>query len=248
MTTVAEYNRYGEELERTLILRTSPIAVKMLESEKDIPEGAVRPMKDRGVHYAQCQAFAMTRRQKLTVAMLKEDNCCFAPLIAYGVVDKPDDPRLEQFTTFPHFEKGKYIGILTAPLKSASFKPDVVIIYANTSQMRTMLLPINYKDRDKLTYYFFPPGCAYQVVPVMETGQYMVTIPDPGDYQRALAGVDQIILSLPAEKVDGLLAGLRQFEERDFGYAHANMFMLPDFPQPELYQRMFKSWGLDTKK
>src|SRR3989304_258237 len=104
MATISDFNRYGEELERLLILRTSPIAVKMLEKETDIPEGAVRPKKDRGAHYAQCQAFAMSRRQKLTVAMLKEDNWCFAPLIAYGLVDRPDDPRLEQFTTFPSFE------------------------------------------------------------------------------------------------------------------------------------------------
>jgi uncharacterized protein (DUF169 family) len=43
MTTLREFNRYGEELERILILRTSPLAVKMLEKAEDIPEGAVRP-------------------------------------------------------------------------------------------------------------------------------------------------------------------------------------------------------------
>jgi len=59
MTTLSEFNRYGEDLERLLILRTSPIAVKMLEKEADIPEGAIRPKKDRGYHIAQCQAFAM---------------------------------------------------------------------------------------------------------------------------------------------------------------------------------------------
>ena len=77
MTTLTDLNRLGEELERMLILRTSPIAVKMLEKEADIPEGAIRPKKDRGYHIAQCQAFAMSRRQKATVAMLKEDNWCY---------------------------------------------------------------------------------------------------------------------------------------------------------------------------
>ena len=59
MTTLKEYNSYGEDLERLLRLRTSPIAVKMLEKEEDIPEGAIRPKKDRGYHLAKCQAFAM---------------------------------------------------------------------------------------------------------------------------------------------------------------------------------------------
>jgi len=41
MTNLSEYNRYGEDLERQLLLRTSPIAVKMLGKEADMPEGAV---------------------------------------------------------------------------------------------------------------------------------------------------------------------------------------------------------------
>ena len=52
MPSIADYNRFGQELERRMILKTSPVAVKMLESEKDIPDGAIRPKKDRG-HLAQ---------------------------------------------------------------------------------------------------------------------------------------------------------------------------------------------------
>ena len=74
MSTLSEFNKYGEELERQLMLRTSPIAVKMLEKEADIPKEAIRPKKDRGYHLAQCQAFALSRREGTTVAMLKEDN------------------------------------------------------------------------------------------------------------------------------------------------------------------------------
>jgi len=87
MTTVKEFNSYGEELEKLLMLRTAPIAVKMLEKEADIPQEAVRPKRDRGYHLAQCQAFAMTRRKREAIAMLKEDNWCWAPLIGYGLVE-----------------------------------------------------------------------------------------------------------------------------------------------------------------
>ena len=52
MPSITDYNRCGQELERRLILKTSPIAIKMLESEKEIPDGAIRPKKDRG-HLAQ---------------------------------------------------------------------------------------------------------------------------------------------------------------------------------------------------
>ena len=71
MLTVKDLKHYGEELENILGLQTSPIAVKMLKKEADIPSGAIRPKKDRGYHLAQCQAFAISRRERTTVAMLK---------------------------------------------------------------------------------------------------------------------------------------------------------------------------------
>ena len=68
MTTIDEFNSCGEELEKSLLLRTAPIAVKMLEKEEDIPKEAVRPKRDRGYHLAQCQTFALTRRNRETIA------------------------------------------------------------------------------------------------------------------------------------------------------------------------------------
>jgi uncharacterized protein (DUF169 family) len=248
MSTLTELNQLAEDLEKIMILRTSPIAVKMLEKESDIPEGAVRPKKDSGHHIAQCQAFAMSRRQKLTVAMLIEDHWCFAPLIGYGFVDKPDDEELQPFVSFPRFETGKYVGIVSAPLKTANFEPDVIIIYSNTAQLRNMLLPFSYGERMNIRYEFFPPACVYQVVPVMTEGCHVITLPDPGDVQRALAGEDEIILSLPSDKLEDMVSHLKRFEEGQFGYSRTGMFMLHDFPRPEFYQMLFKRWGLDTEK
>ena len=245
MTTRIEFNRYGEDLERILLLRTSPMAVKMLEKEEDIPEGAIRPKKDRGYHLAQCQAFALSRRQKETVAMLKEDNWCFAPLIAYGLVDKPDNPRIERFTSFPTFEKGKYIGIVSAPLRTANFEPDVVIIYSNTAQLRNMLIPIHFEQREsQVNYHFFPPACSYLLVPVINNGKYMVALPDPGDYVRALSGEDEIVLSVPKSKMEEFVSGLKQMEEGKIGFGPSSYMMLPDFPQPPMYKELFTQWGL----
>ena len=186
MTTVKEFNRCGEELEKILLLRTSPVAVKMLEKEADIPAGAIRPKKDRNYHLAQCQAFAMSRREGATVAMLKEDHWCPAALMAYGMVPLPEARGPVQSHPYECFEYGKYIGIVTAPLKSATFKPDVVIIYSNTSQLRSLLLSMNRDEIPQVNGRFFPPSCAHAVVTPMLTGKYWVVLPDPGEYQRAL--------------------------------------------------------------
>jgi uncharacterized protein (DUF169 family) len=82
----ATFNTYGADLERMMMLRTYPIALKMLKSQSEIPKGAVRPKKDRGEHYAMCQATAVARRQGMTLAMFLEDHWCFEPIISYGLV------------------------------------------------------------------------------------------------------------------------------------------------------------------
>jgi uncharacterized protein (DUF169 family) len=263
MTTSDEFNSYGEELKRLLLLRTSPIAVKMLEGEEDIPEGAIRPKRDRGYHLAQCQAFALTRRRGETIAMLKEDNWCWAPLIGYGLVEPLDENTISPLIyivenmeaakkvakNFPRFEYGKYIGILSAPLKTASFKPDLVLIYSNTAQLRSMLLAIKYKEGYLLKSEFDPiDSCVYSVVPPIQNGDYRITLPDPGEYERAMAEEGEIILSVPPDRLEELVMGLRFFEKIKLGYTHLTMEMRPDFPQPEFYKELFKMWGLDVEE
>ena len=98
MTTLKDFNRWGEELETRLKVRTSPIAIKMLKKEADIPKDAKRPRRDFGFHLALCQAFAKSRREGLTVAMLQEDHWCYVPVIAQGLVKPPDffNPSLKK--------------------------------------------------------------------------------------------------------------------------------------------------------
>jgi uncharacterized protein (DUF169 family) len=245
MPTIKEFNHYGEELENLLGLPTSPVAVKMLEKEADIPQSAVRPKKDRGYHLAQCQAFAMSRREKTTVAMLKEDNWCPGAVSSYGLVPKPDDPVARAQNTGEYFEYGKYIGILTAPLKKADFVPDAVIIYCDTNQLRIMLLSLKPEERALVKSNFFPFSCSNSVVPVINHGEYWINLPDPGEYARALTVAGEMMFSVPANRLPGLVENLRGMERNESGFAHETMMMRPDFPQPELYKKVFEAWGMD---
>ncbi|MBN1191242.1 MAG: DUF169 domain-containing protein [Dehalococcoidales bacterium] len=251
MTSIEEYNRCGEEIEKYLWLKTSPIAVKMLQKESDIPEGAVRPKRDRGQHLAQCQAFTMSRRQRLTVAMLKEDNWCWGPLVAYGLVDPAVADNFhatkDQAKIMPCFEVGKYIGVLSAPLKTAAFEPDVLLIYGNSAQMRTILLVVKQQEKLPISSVFDPiDSCVYAVVPVVTSGEYRITFPDPGEFQRGLAGEDEVIFSIPRHKICGLASGLADLEKINHGYTTFCPEIRPDFPQPDFYKQLFKVSGLDT--
>ena len=239
------YNTYGEQLETSLLLRTSPVAVKMLEREEDIPVGAFRPKKDGGIHIAQCQAFGMSRREGKTVAMLKEDHWCPTALTAYGMVEKLDSGT-SWGETYKSFPTGQYIGVLTAPLKKAAFVPDVVLIYSNPAQLRGLLLPMMFGGSEEVNGHFFLPSCGHCVVDPIQTGNLCVVLPDPGEYQRALTLEEEIIFAVPKGKIQNLMAGLTG-RGRPYSHRDQYMSMLPDFEQPQFYKDMFKSWGLDSE-
>ena len=264
MTALNGFNHDGEELERMLQLRTSPIAIRLLENEGDIPEGALRPKRDMGVQFALCQGFAMSRRNKKTVAMLKEDNWCYLPIISFGmspppdfflegntyvkrrVAEQEDARRLAQ--SFPRLESGKYIGLLSAPLKTAAFTPDLVVIYCISNQLRLLLSALRYPKGDLVTSTLDPGGACIQcTVPVIQTGDCQVTIPCGGDRNHALAQDDELIFSVPTSKLEDLMAGLKHFEARGRGYTRYAPDIKPEYPLSDLYIKMGQMVGLDVR-
>ena len=183
MATINEFKSYGEFLEKFIDFKTSPLAVKMIVSESDIPENAYRPKRDDGYHYSQCQAFALSRREKKTVAMLKEDNWCPAPITAFGLDERPERPGMVPGEPMGYycFKPGKYIGILTAPLSEAAYLPDLVLMYPTSHQLRVLLLALNPDETKNLRSHFFPPSCAYAVVNPIMTGHCWIVLPDVGE-------------------------------------------------------------------
>ncbi len=265
MTDLKKINKYGEEIEKLLKLKTSPLAIKFIEREDEIPDCAVRPKRDSGTHLAQCQAFAMSRREGATVAILRDDQWCWAPLVAYGLVDSgvidcegdDVDPHIkgilkwtkELSDELPSLPAGKYIGVLSAPLNTAQFMPDVVMIYSNNGQLRSMLMALKFRpgysvESDLEAF----DSCVYSLVPVFLNGKYRVTFPDPGEYERALVGEDKVIFSLPTTRLDEYVEALKQLDRMGQGYTGLKKAMQPDFPRPDFYDVIFKNAGLEVSK
>ncbi|MFQ6053543.1 MAG: DUF169 domain-containing protein [Candidatus Bathyarchaeia archaeon] len=219
------------QVEEQLRVDSHPLAVKLLERGEDVPEGAKRPRRDFGLCLSTCQAFAISRRRGLTVAELKEDMWCPEPVIGYGIEEAPgyflrghnryprDVASLEAGESwaakeFPRLEAGRYVGVVSAPLSSAEFTPDVVLIYCNPAQLTLLLLGVAYRDGlgvpSRLSGH---AACVYAVVPPMKTGGCWVSTPCMGDRARAMAGDDEMIFSLPPEAAGDLLEGLRHIEK-----------------------------------
>jgi uncharacterized protein (DUF169 family) len=265
MTEVNNFNGYGEELESLLQLRTSPIAIRLLKREEDIPKGAIRPKRDLGVHLGLCQGFAMSRRDKATIAMLKEDHRCYSPVIAFGLAKPPDffmegnmyfkrsvadlEVAKNLANAFPRLEFGKYVGVVSSPLRTANFEPDLVITYCNSNQLRCLLTGMKYKEGYIVTSKLDPGGaCVQSTVPVILTGECQVAVPCGGDRQHALAQDDEMIFSVPRSKLGDLILGLRYFDELGQGYRRYAPDMKPDYPLPDLYVEVGKMIGMDMDK
>ena len=264
MLTIKECNEYGRKLKELLLLRYEPIAMKLLENEEQVPEGAVRPKKDLGIHLALCQAFAMVRRQRTCLAMLKEDHWCVWPLISFGLVefregedyyDKvvtanfvEDPEKAKEFfaKSYPRLEYGSYAGLVMAPLATAGFVPDLVLVYLRPAQLRSMLMSVKYKTGELLECKLYSvDSCVHSTIPVIKSGKYNVTVPDPGEYERGLTDEDEMIFSAPGNRLAELVEGLTLLAKRGFGYRQLFMEMNADFPRPLCYHNLFNMLGLD---
>ncbi len=257
------FHEYGEELERRIRLQTFPLAVKLLEKEEDIPEGAKRPVKDFGYHLLLCQGFAMSRREGTLLAMLKEDMWCFEPVAGYGIAEPPQDfleghnrfPKdvmtLEAGANYAHefpcLESGKYTGLVSAPLTTTPFEPDVVMLYCNSAQLSLLLLGRECKDGLNLKCSLSShAACVYGIVPAIQSGECHVAVPCRGDRGVALAGYDEMIFTVPAGKLEDLILGLRYVHETGSKFPAAYS-MQHEVELPLEYAKIGKMMGMDIK-
>ncbi|MEM2703939.1 MAG: DUF169 domain-containing protein [Candidatus Bathyarchaeia archaeon] len=266
VNALENFKKYGEDIERLAFLRTYSLAIKLLGNESEIPSSSIRPKRDRGEHWALCQAFAVARRHGLTITMLREDHWCYTPLIFYGLVKAPEsfwkglawtyypgwiasqETAIKMVHEIPRLPYGKYVGLTCAPLSKVHFEPDVVMIYCNTAQLRYLLLALRY--RGYLVTSRFDPfnSCVHSVISPFQTGECYITIPDPGDYERAIAGEDEIILSVPKKRLDDLITGLKHLESKGITYKSFIYLQRADFPQCPTGREYFKIWGLNESK
>lgn len=265
MHTIEEYNALGAELEQHLYLKFAPIAVKLLYSRDEIPEGCYVPSRDKNEHPALCQAFAQVRRNKRSMAMFREDHWCVWPIVSFKLgemteedldymgtklfIRDPDAGRKYFREHFPVINSEREVpGIALAPLSSCTFEPDVIVVYCFPAQLRQMLMAAKYNTAQVVSSSLDTVGsCVHAIIPVLNGEKdYNLSIPDPGEYERSLADENEMIFTMKAEKLDEVLDGIRTINKMGFGYKQLALDMNLDYPRAEFYNVMFKKWGLET--
>ncbi len=264
MVDVKELNGYGVELEQRLKLKTFPLAVKLLEKEEDVPGKAIRPKRDLGSQLALCQGFSIARREGSTVAMFLEDMRCYSPVLALGMA-KPPEYYLEGNTyypkhvgnlelaadlakNFPRLEYGKCAGVVSAPLRKADFKPDMVIIYCDSAQLRSLLAALKYRQGELVTSTMEPASaCVQAIVPALKNRRCQVSVPCGGDRKWGLAQDNEMIFTAPEEKLSSLMSGLRHIDEE--GSVFPIKFGVKiGYPLDESYVKVSQMIGMEVRK
>ena len=264
MDVVAKYRDYGIRLQRDLLLRYSPVALKLLYDEGEIPEGSMRPRRDGGGHLSMCQAYAVVRRERKAVTMLKEDFWCVWPLVGFGLVELDEDGIRTMGSKFilSDHEKGveylrdeyprlvsdqRPIGFTLAPLEKTTFLPDLVCIYCRPTQLRSLMLAVRYETCELLQITMDAvDSCVHSSIPVLNGKPYTITVPDPGEFELALSDDDEMMFTVRGDRLEALVKALEHLSSSGVGYQQMVMSMRNDIPRPQFYNQMLRTWGLDT--
>ena len=132
----------------------------------------------------------------------------------------------------------------------ADFEPDVILFSCdNNFQLRTAIWAIKNMTGQMLDSSFDAiDSCIHSIVTPMLDGKYRITLPDPGDQERALADKSEIILTVPFAKLPEIHAGLAAMDKYGMGYKGYKLEMKYDFARPPFYNTLYELWGLDTGK
>jgi uncharacterized protein (DUF169 family) len=262
--TLKKLHESGKELEQWLRMRVHPIAVKMLKRKDEVPEGALIPTRDWKHKYSLCQTFGRSQRNGDTIAMFKEDHWCFEPVIGLGLAERskffleghhryPDSVRdmkaaSEWCRNMPHLEYGAYQGILSAPIHSCNFMPDLVTMHVNglmTSQLLIVKTWIDGKDiRSQLSGH---AGCVYATVPALLTGECQVAIPCKGDRRLAAAQDDEILFTLLPEMLPDFIEGIHWLQNHNWGIPMIQEYK-EEYDLKPKYKEIAERHGMDMRQ
>jgi len=261
MATLDILHQHGKVLQELLRLKTYPLAIRLLEKEKDIPKEALRPKRDYGYRLMTCQAFSESRKAGKTIAQTKDDMWCFEAALGYGLIE-PVSYFLEGNTrypggmasgreaaefwsrNFPRLEHGRYEAIVSGPLAETIFEPDMVTMYADSFQIQQLLIARIWIDGHDIAPRLSGVGaCVMAVTPVVQSNECYVAVPCPGDRGRASAQDDELIFSIPIAKLDGIIEGLKSLKQIGLGTPFAPA-IAPQPQMPESYMKIAKMVGM----
>jgi len=260
-----ELHKIGKELEIWLRMRVHPIAVKLLKSKDEVPQGAIIPTRDWKHKYALCQSFARSQDgHEETIAMLKEDHWCFEPVIGLGLAKRipefleghhryPDSVKTleagaQWCKNMPCLPYDKYKGIVSAPIHLCNFIPDLIMMHVDGRMATYLMIIRNYIDGKDITCQLSGhAACVYTIVPSMLNRECHIALPCKGDRTIAFAQDNEIIFTLIPKMLPDFIQGIQYEQEHEWGLPFFTKLKEEYFLKPK-YKAFGEKIGLDLSQ
>jgi len=257
-----DYKSAATQLKEALRLRTDPLGVAFLKDLGDLPKTR-RPSQVFGKRVTICQGTTMARVYGWSVGLGREDLICVPGMLAFGFAPAADPilelaqlfcevgfnrelgPTLKEVESLPRFAPEEIAAIYLAPLERLALDPEVVAIWGNAAQMTRLIQAASYCLDQRVTGDFSGKvECASYLISPYRSGKFTVVIPGMGDRIFSMTQDDELVLSLPASLLDGLLLGLQESGRKIGARYPITVYQnfSPSFPPP--HEERAKKWGL----
>ncbi len=237
------YKEISKIFKETLSLRWDPVAVRMMRKGEERPPKTVEP----SVPLRHCQSLIVARRGN-SLYMPPRSHACPDGTGILGLVEMSQKlrngdlyllfkkmPDLEtaqkMISTRPEFQPGEYEASVLAPLKDATFDPDVVVFTLWPEQAMWICCALTYAtgERQDFKTSGFNSACADIVVQTMKSGKMNMSFGCYG--ARASSEIDdfELYLSIPTALLEPIAKSLVKLgqksipEERNKIYIHPVM-------------------------
>ncbi len=239
-----------EDVRRETMLRTYPVAVSMLRSNRilmEVPE--IKLLRRTGV----CQMVSMARhlRHQGVVGASAEGIKCLWADACLGMVNSPqrfrdgdlnlpftNDARAAknlQETLFVIGNESKpYCGVVVTPLDMTVIEPDVVVLYATPGQTLKVLMGLAYQNGEVPGNHVSGQASLCQCIArTVRTGKVCVDVSCVGDRRYGLVQDDEMLITIPIGKLEQVVKGMKAsdpFASYPFSpYLGFNVLFPPDY-------------------
>jgi len=237
--------------------QTYPLAIKMLNSEDEIPQDANRPFRDYGTSLTLCQALALSRREGLTIVLDKDSQSCPIALAGLGFVrpgeylsgkyklapiNRPAEAQIKAAEAMPRFEFGKFKSILISPIQSARFDPDAIMFYGSGAQVMRMIQAAVFASGESLTSKSTGAGgCLLPIVASVLEGKCKYAVPGNGERRIGLIGDGELSFAMPKNRFEEVANGLKLSHEARQTYPTSSGYLKLGYALPPTYVELRKA-------
>lgn len=237
--------------------QTHLLAIKMLNSEDEIPQDAKRPLKDYGASFTLCQALALGRKEGLTIVLDKQSQSCPIALVGLGFVrpeeylsgkyalapmNQPTEARKKAAETMPKFQFGTFSYILISPIQTAGFDPDIILFYGSGAQVMRMIQAAVFASGESLTSKSTGAGgCLLPIVSSLLEGQCKFTVPGNGERRLGLIADGELAFAMPKNRFEEVVKGLKLSHEGKQTYPISSGYLKLEYALPPAYVELRKT-------